>query len=70
MPFKGETGTNQPSCLVIIFSLQAINYGEKSVAEMKSVNENCFKSSFQNFQKSLTFREIDVKYLEKNSIEV
>ena len=37
---------------------------------MKSVNENYFKSSLENFQKSLPFREIYVKYLEKNNIQV
>ena len=36
--------------------------------EMKSVNENHFKSSLKNFQNSLPFREISAKYLEKNSI--
>ena len=36
--------------------------------EMKSVNENYFKRSPGNFQKSLTFGEIYVKYLEKISI--
>ena len=35
---------------------------------MKSVNENYFKSSLENFQKLLPFRKIYVKYLEKNSI--
>ena len=35
---------------------------------MKSIYENYCKSSFENFQKSLPFREIYVKYLEKNSI--
>ena len=34
--------------------------------EMKSVNENYFKSSL--VQKSLPFRKIYIKYLEKNSI--
>ena len=43
---------------------------ESEVVEMKSVNENYFKSSIKNFQKSLPFREIYVKYLEKNSIQV
>ena len=36
--------------------------------EMKSVNENYLKSSLEKFQNSLPFREIYVKYLEKNSI--
>ena len=38
--------------------------------EMKSINEKLdyFKSSLENFQKSLPFQEIDLKYLEKNSI--
>ena len=34
---------------------------------MKSVNENYCKSSLENFQKSLPFREIYAKNLEKNS---
>ena len=34
--------------------------------EMKSVNENFFKSSPENFQKLLSFREIYIKYLEKS----
>ena len=34
---------------------------------MKSVNENYFKSSLENFQK---FRNIYVKYLEKNRIVI
>ena len=37
---------------------------------MKSVNENYFKSSFETFQKSLPFREIYLKYIEKNKIQV
>ena len=37
---------------------------------MKSVNENYFKSQLENFQKPLPFREMFVKYLEKNSIMV
>ena len=37
--------------------------------EMKSVRETYFKSSLENFQKSLPFKEIYVKYLEKNSIQ-
>ena len=37
---------------------------------MKSVNENYFKSSLENFQKSLPIHEIYVKYLEKNSAQV
>ena len=36
--------------------------------EMKSANENYFKSLLENFQKSLLFKEIYAKYLEKNSI--
>ena len=36
--------------------------------EMKFFNENYFKSSFENFQKSFTFRGIYVKFLEKTSI--
>ena len=39
-------------------------------SEMDSVNENVFKSSPENFQKSLPFREIYVKYLEQNRIQV
>ena len=34
--------------------------------EMKSVNEKYFKSLIDNFQKSLRFREIYVKYLENS----
>ena len=30
--------------------------------EMKSVNENCFESSLENFQKLLPFRDIYGKY--------
>ena len=37
--------------------------------EMKSVRETYFKSSLEKFQKSLPFKEIYVKYLEKNSIQ-
>ena len=33
---------------------------------MKSVNENFFKSSPENFQNLLSFREIYIKHLEKN----
>ena len=33
---------------------------------MKSVNENFFKSSPENFQMLLSFREIYIKYLEKS----
>ena len=36
-------------------------------SEMKSVNENYL---LQKFQKSLSFREIYVEYLEKNSIVI
>ena len=36
--------------------------------EMKSVYKNHFKSSLENLQKSLSFREIYANYLEKNSI--
>ena len=36
--------------------------------EMKSALENYFKSSFENFQKSLPFIEIYLRYFEKNSI--
>ena len=38
--------------------------------KMKFVNDNYFKSSLENFQKSLAFREIYVKYLENNSIVI
>ena len=38
--------------------------------EMKSVNENYFKNSLENFQKSLPFREMYIEYLEKNSVQV
>ena len=37
---------------------------------MKSVNENYFKRSFETFQKPLPFREIYLKYIEKNNIQV
>ena len=38
---------------------------------MKSIKENCpNKSSLKNFQNSLPFRKIYVKYLEKNSIAI
>ena len=37
---------------------------------MKSGNQNYFKSSFENFQQSLPFGEIYVKYLDKNSVKV
>ena len=33
--------------------------------EIKSVYENYFQSSLQNFQKSFSFRETCVKYLKK-----
>ena len=36
--------------------------------EMKSVYKNYFKSSLENLQKSLPFREIYANYLEENSI--
>ena len=38
--------------------------------EINSAYENYLKSSLENFQKSLPFREIYVKYLEKNGISV
>ena len=38
--------------------------------EIKSVNENYSKSWLEKFQKSLPFREIYVKLLEKNSIVI
>ena len=38
--------------------------------EIKSAYENYLKSSLENFQKSLPFRKIYVKYLEKNGISV
>ena len=37
---------------------------------MKCVNEKYFKGSFENFQKSIPFREIYVKHLEKNGIVI
>ena len=40
---------------------------EELDGEMKFVNENCFKSSLENFQKSLRFRETYVKYIGRNS---
>ena len=45
-------------------------YDKEIGGGMKSVNENYFKSLLENFQKSLPFREIYVKYLEKNSVQV
>ena len=36
--------------------------------EMKSHYENCYKSSLENLEISLVFRETYVKHLEKNSI--
>ena len=38
--------------------------------EMKSVTENYFKSSLENFQKSFAFRETYVRYLEKQFIGI
>ena len=38
--------------------------------EMYSVNENYFKSSLENLQKSLPFREIYLKCFGKNSIDI
>ena len=43
---------------------------EELGGEMKFVNENYFKSSLENFQKSLSFREICVKYSKKNSVGI
>ena len=40
--------------------------GKELDGEIKSAYEKCSKSFFKNFQKSLPFREIYVKYLEKN----
>ena len=37
-------------------------------SEIKSGSENYFKNSLENFQKPLPFRDIYVKYLEKNII--
>ena len=37
-------------------------------SEIKSGSENYFKSSLENFQKPLPFRDMYVKYLEKNII--
>ena len=91
MSVKGKTRARQLSFSVTIFSLQPINYGQKSVAlvfkvnlrpelkmkvvwntcdkelggEMKSAYENYLQSSLENFQKSLLFRKMYVKYLEK-----
>ena len=36
-------------------------YHKELGGEMKSVNENYFKSSIENFQKSLHFREMYVR---------
>ena len=38
--------------------------------EMKSVNENCFESSLENFQKLLPFRDIYGKYQRKTVYSV
>ena len=47
------------------------NTSDKVLAgEIKSAYENYLKNSLENFQESLPFREIYVKYLEKNSISV
>ena len=48
----------------------AWNTCDKELGKMKFVNENSFKSSLENVQKSLPFREIYVRYLEKNSIVI
>ena len=45
-------------------------YDKELGGAMKCVNEKYFKSSFENFQKSLPFREICVKHLEKNGIVI
>ena len=45
------------------------NTSDKELAgEIKTTQENYFKSSLENFQKSLRFKKIYVKYSEKNSI--
>ena len=46
------------------------NTCDKELGEMKSAYENYFKSSPESLQKSLPFRVIYVKYLEKNSMYV
>ena len=37
---------------------------------MKFINENFFKGSLENFQKSLSSRKIYVSHLEKSSIVI
>ena len=43
-------------------------FDKKLGGEMKSANGNYFKGSLKAFQNLLLFREIYVKYLEKNSL--
>ena len=38
--------------------------------ELKFSNKNHFKSSFENLKRSFSFREIYVKYSEKDSIQL
>ena len=38
---------------------------ERELGGMKFIDENCCKSSFENFQKQLSLRRFYVKYLEK-----
>ena len=45
-------------------------FGKELGTKMNSDNENYFKSSLENIQKSLLFKKIYVKYLEKNSKQV
>ena len=43
---------------------------EELGSDMKPAIENYFKSSLENFQNSLPFREIYQKYVEKNDVVI
>ena len=43
---------------------------EELDSEMKPTIEKYFKGSLENFQKPLPFREICVKYVEKNDLVI
>ena len=45
-------------------------YDKELGIKMKSAYENYFKLSLKNLQKSFPYREIYIKYLEENSIQV
>ena len=66
MRLRAKTKANlKPELKMKVFS----NTCDKELGgEMKSAHKNYFKSSLENLQKPLPFREIYVKYLEKNSI--